>query len=187
MPINFDAKRAFSLQPLVDRFPWLKFYTEPLQYELDSYFTDLMQEVERRLIPASTCIKNTVDQVIANNVLTTVAWDTVVIDDLGGADLVNEAIVIPRGVHYVTLAAQLRIDTIAAGAWRSDIYLNNLTEVGYGDARSVTTPGAERLLMVGRIIEVFAGDIVNVKVTQTSGGDANLLSGGYFLVNYLRG
>jgi hypothetical protein len=187
MPINFDIKRAFSLKPIIERFPWLRFYSEPLEYELDSYFTDLHQEVERRLIPASTSLKSTVDQIIPNTTLSLVKWDTTLVDDLGGADLVNEAIVIPRGVHYVTWLASLRIDQIAAGNWRGDIYLNNATAVGHGDSRCSNFNGIDRLLMIGRVFEVFAGDIVNVKVTQTSGGDADLLSGSYFLVNYLRG
>jgi hypothetical protein len=187
VPINFDIKRAFSLKPLIERYPLLGWYTQPLEYEIDSYLTDIMQEIERRLIPASTCIKNTVDQSIADTTLTLVAWDTVVVDDLGGADLTNEAIVIPRGVHYVNWVASLRVADIGAGHWAGDMYLNNVTAVGYGDSKVSNFNGSDRLLMIGRIVEVFAGDIVNVKVTQTSGGNEPVLAGSYFIVNYLRG
>lgn len=187
MPVNFEIGRAFSLDPLMEPHPLLRRFIKDLERELSLYMGDIYQEIERRLIPARTVLATTVDQSIPVTASTLVQWDSVIVDDYSAADLTAEAIVIPRGVRYVAWLASLRVTTLAAGRWRGDIYLNAATSAGYGDSTVANFDGNDRLLMVGRIVEVVPGDSVTVMINQTDTVARNILSGSYFEVLYLRG
>lgn len=187
MPINFEIGRSFSLDPLLEPHPLLRRFIKDLERELDLYFSDIYQEIERRLIPARTVITNTVDQSIPVTASTLVQWDSVVVDDYGAANLTTETIVIPNGVRYVAWLASLRVEQLAAGRWRGDIYVNAATSAGYGDSAVANFNATDRLLMVGRVVEVVPGDSITVMVNQTDAAAKNIFLGSYFEVLYLRG
>lgn len=124
----------------------------------------------------SALFYKTADQVIANNVQTKLTWADTVNDDLGmlvsaGAD----AITIPAGVAAVKIAGSVWMQDAATGALTLQIRKNG-GDVRGGGYRKIDLASAneDAVQVTSGVINVTAGDLIELSVIQTSGADLSV-------------
>lgn len=131
-------------------------------------------------------------QVIANNTLTDVTWDSEDFD-LGGLHSTSsntERITVPTGGDGIWLL-------VATGSWEGrnavggrtavQIFKNGTTRIGIAEETPDAASGDGNLgttYSAVAIVPLVAGDYVNVKVQQNSGGDLDLLGGAVDLASF---
>lgn len=124
-------------------------------------------------------VSNSTTQSIPNNTNTVLTWDTEVYDTDGfhSTSSNTSRLTIPAGVTRVRLTSMTVFDVNATG-FRQAVFLKNGSPAfpGRGGTSSPGITGSGvYVLMVSPILEVTAGDYLEVRAYQNSGGALNVL------------
>ena len=139
--------------------------------------TDIDDYLDSLVIKQFTCrVTRTPNQPITNASLTDITFPTEDQDvsDMHDIGVNTDRVTIPTGGDgFYLITAGVMFDSNSTGTRRVGITINNVLE-NAADEKREDAAATQLGVQVGRGAELVAGDIVRLRVYQTSGGDLNI-------------
>lgn len=131
-------------------------------------------------VEGSALVNKTGTQSITTSVVTPLAWDTEDHDDSDWHDnsVNNTRITVPIGVTKIELSAGVRWDTNSSGARIVQLHKNGASFPGSAridDVGNVSAGNMTKNIKSG-VLDVVPGDYFEIVVTQTSGGNLDVVN-----------